>query len=463
MRFLSRSNSEREPFLRGPDWLRLPEWLTSYEPDIALQIERVRSMERNIVVPVKCALVLLLGYYLFFSNWFDDAHTFREAVLLTVRLFFVIYLVVNVLVAVLLAGMDELPFQFIREVVLGASLVDALFWGALTAVTGGFDSMLYWVFVGMIIRNALSIPVTSTQIILNLTVCACFVAAGVMEVEMARADTEVPDEGGESVFLRLVVLLMMTACGYGVQVLFDKQRRVDEETREFSQRQQQLESAGRLAAEIAHQLKNPLGIINNAAFTLQRTVKEGKTITQQIQIIREEVDRSDRIITELVGYARLAEGRVEKLNVAEELDQAVARVFPAAVHYDIRIHRDYAGVLPPLLMQRSHLSEILVNVLQNAREAMNGGGNIRLTARVGEDYSVVVTIADDGPGIPRENLDRVFEASFTTKEKGTGLGLAIARHNTEIYGGTLVAESSLGNGTAFVLTFPGRTVIKLRR
>lgn len=463
MKFFSRTDRGGHAFLRPPDWLKLPDWLTSQVPDVGLQIARVRSMERNIVLPVKCAVLLLLGYYLFFSNWFDDAYTFREAVLMTVRLFFVIYLVVNVLVAVLLAGMDELPFQLIREVVLGAALVDALFCAALTSVTGGFDSMLYWVFVGLIIRNALTIPVTSTQIILNLLVCACFIAAGVMEVEMARADTDIPDEGGEPVFLRLVVLLMMTACGYGVQVLFDKQRRADDEAREFAQRQQQLQSAGRLAAEIAHQLKNPLGIINNAAFTLQRTVKEGKTITQQIQIIREEVDRSDRIITELVGYARLAEGRVEKLNVAEELDLAVARVYPPAVRYETRIHRDYAAVLPPLLMQRSHLSEVLVNVLQNAREAMNGRGNIHVSAQVGEDYSVVVGIVDDGPGIAPDQLGRIFEASFSTKEKGSGLGLAIARHNTEIYGGTIVAQSELGKGTTFTLRFPGRTVIKLRK
>jgi signal transduction histidine kinase len=420
-------------------------------------------MERSIVLPVKVVLILLLGYYLFFSNWFDDAYTFREAVLMTVRLFFVIYLVINVIVAVLLFGMDELPFEFVREVVLGISLVDTLFWAALTSVTGGFESTLYWVFIGLIIRNAMSLPVASTQIVMNLIVCLSFAAAGFMEVEMARAETDFPDESTEPVFLRMTVLLLMTACCYGVQVLFDKQRHVENEALEFAERQRQLQSAGKLAAEIAHQLKNPLGIINNAAYTLQRTVREGKTITQQIQIIREEVERSDRIITELVGYARLAEGRIEKLNVIEELDQAVGRVFPPAVNYPVRIRRDYASALPPLLMQRVHLSEILVNILQNAREATNGSGNIWLSARVADDYSVVIVIQDDGPGIPQEDLDRIFEPYFSTKLKGTGLGLAISRHNIELYGGTIAAGSSPGKGTAFTLKFPGRTVMKLRK
>ncbi len=463
MNFLLRPGLSKHSFFRRPDWFKLPGWLTSYAPDVRLQTARVRSMERNVVLPVKGALLLLLGYYLYFSNWFDDASTFREAVLMTVRLFFLIYLVINVIVTVLLAGMDELPFRLIREVVLGMSLVDALFWAAMTYVAGGFDSMLYWIFIGLIIRNAMSIPVASNQIVLNLIVCASYIAAGIMEAQMTLAEGDFSDENNESVVLRIAVLMMMTICCYGVQVLFDKQRRADEEAQEFAQRQQQLQSAGRLAAEIAHQLKNPLGIINNAAFTLQRTVKEGKTITQQIQIIREEVERSDRIITELVGYARLAEGRVEKLDVIEELDQAVARVFPAAVHYDIRIHREYAAVLPPLLMQRFHLSEVFVNLLQNAREAMNGRGNLWLSARLGEDYSVTVAVADEGPGIPPDNLEQIYEPSFTTKEKGTGLGLAIARHNTEIYGGTIAVESALGKGTKFTLRFPGRTVMRLRK
>jgi len=305
--------------------------------------------------------------------------------------------------------------------------------------------------------------VASTQIVLNLLLCACFVAAGFTEVAITQVEPEFVEETFEPYILRLVVPFLMTCCCYGVQVLFDKQRRVDEEAQEFAQRQQQLQSAGRLAAEIAHQLKNPLGIINNAAFTLQRTVKEGKTITQQIRIIREEVERSDRIITELMGYARLVEGRVEKLDVAEELELAIVRVFPPAVKYEVRIHRNYAPALPPMLVQRMHLSEAFVNILQNAREAMNGRGNITVSTQIGENYSVMVSIADDGPGITRDKIDKIFEPYFTTKDKGTGLGLAIVKHNTELYGGTVQVESELGKGTKFILQFPAKTVMKLRK
>src|SRR5437867_1536962 len=259
--------------------------------------------------------------------------------------------------------------------------------------------------------------------------------------------------------MRIFLLLLMTACAYGLQVLFDRQRRAEEEAREFALRQEQLRSAGRLEAEIAHQIKNPLGIINNAAFTLQRTVKEGKsTITQQIQIIREEIERSDRIITELIGYAQLAEGRVEKINVLEALDQAIDQVFPPAAKFQTEIRRDYGTALPPILIQRKHLSETFVNLLQNAREAMQGKGLIEVSAHYAEDYSVEVIIGDHGPGIPSEIQEKIFEPYFTTKEKGTGLGLAIVKHNVETYGGSVRVESELGKGTQFILIFPGRTL-----
>src|SRR5207249_4015586 len=124
--------------------------------------------------------------------------------------------------------------------------------------------------------------------------------------------------------LRLALLILLTICCYSIQVLLDRQRHLEEEAREFAVREGQLRAVGRLAAEFAHQMKNPLAIINNALFSLQRSLKGVKTdASEQIGIIREEVERSDRIITEIMGYAQLSEGRVEKLSVTEELDRAI--------------------------------------------------------------------------------------------------------------------------------------------
>src|SRR5207248_2454836 len=162
------------------------------------------------------------------------------------------------------------------------------------------------------------------------------------------------------------------------------------------------------------------------AYSLQCALEQGgkNAGLEQIEIIREEVERSDQIITKLMGYAQLAEGKVEKLRIDEELDRAIAEVFPARAAYPAVIEREYAEHLPTLLMQRGHLSEIVVNILQNAREATGGKGKILLSAKLGGDQSVIVRISDDGPGIAKSQISKIFEPYFSTKPKGTGLGLS---------------------------------------
>jgi signal transduction histidine kinase len=115
-------------------------------------------------------------------------------------------------------------------------------------------------------------------------------------------------------------------------------------------------------------------------------------------------------------------------------------------------------------MQRRHFSETIVNLLQNAREALGEqGGNIFLEAKCTSDYSVVISIRDDGPGIPPEKLERIFEPYYTTKDKGTGLGLATVKHNVELYGGKIRLDSELGKGACFHLIFPAKTQIRLEK
>jgi two-component system NtrC family sensor kinase len=208
-----------------------------------------------------------------------------------------------------------------------------------------------------------------------------------------------------------------------------------------------------------------LAIINNAAYSLQRGLdSEQNAAAEQIHMIQEEVDRADRIITEVMGYAQLSEGHVEKLNVLEQLNEAIERVFPVAAAYPIRVHKEYGHGFPPLVMLRRHASEIFMNVLQNARDALETrGGNILVKALAYGEHTIEVSIADDGPGIPPDKLGRIFEAYYTTKAKGTGLGLATVKHNIELYGGTIRVESTLGKGARFVLVFPAKTLMKLAK
>jgi len=434
-------------------------------------IQRITVMERDLVLPLKTAGIAMLLYSFFFSSssWMNHVLGELEIAVESTQYIFGIYIVINIAFAVLLLNIHKVSPLVTEWAVLVISLVDGIFVASLTLVTGGPDSVIYWLFLALIVRGAVSVPRATSQLMLNLTLCAYFAIACVINIaivetmdESARNLMELSERPVELLLLRVLLLLLMTSCCYAIQVLLTRQRLAEDELREFAVREAQLQSAGRLAAEFAHQLKNPLAIINNAAYSLKKSLAEHKPAIEQIKIIEEEVERSDRIITQVMGYAQLSEGRVEKLDLAEELDRAIAQVFPPAVDSKVEIHRDYDVKFPPMLMHRRHLSESLVNLLQNAREAFNGAcGNVSVAARCLSDYSTEISIADDGPGIPPEKREKIFEPYYTTKKKGTGLGLATVKHNVELYGGSVRVESELGKGTQFTIIFPARTLMRL--
>ncbi len=163
-----------------------------------------------------------------------------------------------------------------------------------------------------------------------------------------------------------------------------------------------------------------------------------------------------------MGYAKLAEGALERLAINDELDTALTMVFPKGASFGINITKEYAQGLPHILMQRNHLSEILVNLLSNARDILDGTGQIAVRTKFGNDYAVIVEIADNGPGIETSIKDQIWTPYFTTKQKGTGLGLAIVKHNVEMYSGTIEVFSDIGYGTCFRIKLPARSLLKLK-
>jgi signal transduction histidine kinase len=455
-------------------WLkRLPALFEIPALDPRRLLRRIEVMERDIMLPAKAVLIGVIGYSFKSTPWFGAISSMVEVTLETVLFTFWFYIAANVIFTAILLRTQQLPLAVVQWSVVTSSLVDGILIAALAYLSGGLDSILFWFFVGIIIRNSVSVPPGVTQLLLNLAISLCYVLVGVLDVFVLsnlddatlRALDMAPHEDlGQPFVLRLMVLMLMTGGCYGVQLLLERQESAIEEAREFGMRENQLRSAGRLAAEFAHQIKNPLAIINNAAFSLRRTLQNGQAnATRQIDIIQEEVARADRVITQITGYAQLSEGRVEKLDVVEEIDRAIGQVFPPAVPTKIKIHRDYAAHFPPLLMQRGHLSEMFMNLLQNARDALGERGNVFVTADCHRDYSIEITVRDDGPGIPPDKVERIFEAYFTTKEKGSGLGLAIVKHNVELYGGRVRVESRLGHGAKFTLLFSAKALMKLSK
>jgi signal transduction histidine kinase len=450
--------------------LRIP-W-----PEAPQLIQRIQIMERDMILPLKAAAIGMLIYSFYFTPWIGKVLNELDIAVESTQYFFGIYMAINVAVALMLLFMKWFPLPLIQWTVFVNCLVDGIFLSALTVVTGGIESVLYFLFLGMIARGAVSVPRATSQIMLNLTLAACYLLSGIIDITIGETFAQDRDEAGsmligvpgspvEVLALRVALLVLMTLCCYAVQVLLQRQKVVFEQESEFALRENQLRSAGRLAAEFAHQIKNPLAIINTAAFSLQRGLKDGKTdAAGHLKIIQEEVERADRIITQIMGYAQLSEGRVERLDVKEELEKAIREAFPPGSLFPVQVHRAYDAEFPPLLMQQRHASDIFTNLLLNARDALDGcGGDIFVSAHCRGDDSIEVTIRDEGPGIPADKLERIFEAYYTTKDKGTGLGLATVKHNIELYGGTVSVESELGKGARFTLLFPARTLINLSK
>ncbi len=459
-------DTRREPLLK-----RLPALFEIPAPDAGRARRRIELMERTVMLPVKVFFVGIIFYSFSFSPWMSQVSSALDVTVDTVQSFFFFYVLTSVLLALPMFAINRLPLALVQWAAVASALVDGLSLAAMTLITGGIDSILFWLFLGLIVRNAVSVPPGFSQIFLNFATSLCYALVAAMDVAISNSldettlrvlDLTPHGAVGELILLRMLVLWLTALSCYGAQAFLERQRIAAEEANEFATRENQIRSAGRLSAEFAHQIKNPLAVINNTVFSLRRALDQQNTVAarQQIEIIREEVSRADQVITQVMGYAQLSEGRVEKLDVREKINRAVDRVFSAVEPAEIKVIKLFAAQLPPLLMQRNHLTEILTNLLLNAREALNGQGTVTVAANYLPDQSVQISVRDDGVGIALDKLGQIFEAYFTTKEKGTGLGLAIVKHNVELYGGTVRVESELGKGAEFIVTFPAKSLPK---
>lgn len=241
------------------------------------------------------------------------------------------------------------------------------------------------------------------------------------------------------------------------QLLFDHQRRQRERVEaELARvknqlvRQTRLATIGQIVAGIAHDLRNPLGVIHNAAWCLRRQVKEDPKPARYLEIIETELETTSRIINNLMEAVRAKEPAREPT----DFGQAVAEVFARVENRgEIRCQIDCRP--DPFIVSADpvQLRQVLGNLLNNAADAMRGGGEIHVQAREIDDNQLIV-IRDNGPGIPPEIRDTLFEPLVTTRHKGTGLGLAICRQIVERHGGVIQLVDYGEGGAAFEILLP---------
>src|SRR3954467_2019007 len=215
-------------------------------------------------------------------------------------------------------------------------------------------------------------------------------------------------------------------------------------------RSERLAAIGRIAAQITHEIRNPLSSISLNAEELGERAPGARELCDAI--VRE-VDRLAAITEEYLRFARLPKPSMQRADVNEVVRDLLDFVRPelaaAGVSVDLRLSPE----LPRVLADVAQLRQLLLNLVRNAREAMPGGGSLEVSTRGGEG-AVDIEVRDGGPGIEPARLQRIFDPFFTTKERGTGLGLAMAQEIAQEHGGQLTCESVVGRGTAFTLRLP---------
>jgi signal transduction histidine kinase len=218
---------------------------------------------------------------------------------------------------------------------------------------------------------------------------------------------------------------------------------------------------GRLAAAIAHEIRNPLNYINLTLDYLRSSLapedpSKHRTFDRLTEQLKTEVARINRHITDFLKYSRPSALELQPLDLRVEAENALRVIEGQAAESGIRTKLESDGDIPPVTADRDSLRSILTNLLINAVQAIDGeGGDI--TVRLSADRaskSARIDVSDTGHGIAAEDIGKVFEPYYSTKETGTGLGLAIVRKALDDHGGTINVSSKKGDGTTFTITLP---------
>lgn len=247
-------------------------------------------------------------------------------------------------------------------------------------------------------------------------------------------------------------------CLGSILLLRDLTRR--RELEEDLKRSDRLAMLGTLAAGLAHEIKNPLGGIKGAAQLLRRSTAHDPSLTEYTGIMIREVDRVNLLIEQLLHLSRPVSLSLVPLNIHELLDDLLLLEKETFQEEKIILRKNFDPSLPPILGDRAQLTQVFLNLIKNAVEAMKGQGCLTVATRIETDFHIReegrergtfiwVDISDQGSGIKEENLGHIFSPFFTTKSNGTGLGLAISYRIVKEHGGLIRVESREGQGTTF--------------
>jgi two-component system NtrC family sensor kinase len=241
------------------------------------------------------------------------------------------------------------------------------------------------------------------------------------------------------------------------EALAVREEQLKEFTRKKIMQSERLAVVGQLAADVAHELNNPLqGIVTYSHLLLERLPADDPQRTS-VEKIATQAARCATIIRGLLDFSRPRKPQKKPVNICAIVDECLSLVEDRALFHNIEVVRDYADCLPDTVVDPAQIQQVLMNLIINGAEAMDGAGRLTVSTRFDLEREMVqLVLRDTGHGIREEDLGRIFDPFFTTKEvgHGTGLGLAISFGIVREHGGTITVESELGVGTTFTIELP---------
>jgi signal transduction histidine kinase/putative methionine-R-sulfoxide reductase with GAF domain len=219
-------------------------------------------------------------------------------------------------------------------------------------------------------------------------------------------------------------------------------------------RSDKLAALGQLAAGIAHEIRNPLTSINILIHSLTENYPAGNSSREDLKVIEEEINRINEIVDQFLRFAKPAPPLFAKAEVLSIFEETLQLLRPQIEKYQILVQKEFQP-LPPILMDREQMKQAILNLLLNAIQAMPAGGQLALKGHVPEGNRwVQLSIRDSGVGIPAEDINKLFDPFFSTKEGGVGLGLSITHRIIDQHDGKIEVESAPGKGTLFTVWLP---------
>lgn len=221
---------------------------------------------------------------------------------------------------------------------------------------------------------------------------------------------------------------------------------------------ERLAQVGKLAAGVAHTIRNPLTSVKMRLFSLERTLSLSLSQKEDFEVISEEIRHIDTIVRNFLEFSRPPKLKIQNVSPSDAVDMALQLLKHRIESYMVEVEVVRSGRLPEIPADPEQLKEVFVNLLVNACEVMNDGGRIVIEERRRTTESagkmLQIKVSDNGPGMPPAVQEKIFEPFFSTKEEGTGLGLSIARRIVGEHRGELQVESMEGQGTTFTILLP---------